>query len=124
MNIIRVDSNVIHEGERVFRDYIAGMACGPGSDEYVWAMSRETGVKTLIGVILGCIDLGLQREEQILDAAARASRCRVSTVEAMLMQLAGNDPTWCFWSNDAGSYERLPGPGFSPSYPKLLLAAQ
>ncbi len=123
MKIVRVDGQAIVEGHVAFQAYMAAMVCGPGSADYKQAMSRMTGAKILVGVILSCIDNGLDSEAQIIDAASRITRCRSDTVRSMLTALTGSDPSWCFWQVDEWGYERLSDPDSEPAYPRLLIAA-
>lgn len=110
MNIIHLDTETLKEGKSAFNDYMAAVVCGPSAKIYWDGMTRGTGLEVVPGAIVACIERGLVGEDEIVNAAARVSRCTRSTVLYVLYALCGTDPERDLWSiNSRGNFQVLSG---------------
>lgn len=97
MRIIKLDTATLDMGKATLALYCAGRTCGDTSAIYFDAIQRETGMKVVPGAIIGCIERGMNTADEILNAVARTSRCKRSTVSAILDGLNGDDPSQHLW---------------------------
>jgi len=109
MQVYHLNEQLIAAGKQAFRDYMGAMMCGPDAMEtYEHGMCRDTGPGTAVGVIAGCIEHGLRTKEQIVYPASRVTRCKRTTIDLLLRELAGVDPAVHLWSTKDGRYSNLP----------------
>lgn len=108
MNIIKLDTATLDMGKATLALYCAGRTCGDTSAIYSDAVQRETGMKVIPGAIIGCIERGMNTADEILNAVARTSRCKRSTVSAILDGLNGGDPSQHLWRCADDQFEVLP----------------
>lgn len=119
MNIIKLDTVTLDKGKSAFALYCAGRTCGETSAIYADAAQRETGLKVIPGAIIACIERGMNSADEIINAVARTSRCKRSTVTSILDGLNGDDPSQHLWRRQDDRFDVLPncpgrGAGFSP----------
>ena len=108
MHIIKLDTATLDMGRATLALYCAGRTCGDTSAIYFNAVQRETGMKVVPGAIIGCIQRGMNTADEILNAVARTSRCKRSTVSAILDGLNGDDPSQHLWRCVDDQFEVLP----------------
>lgn len=119
MQIIPITDTTIAAGREAFDDYAAAAVCGPDADFHREGMARATGVGVVPGIIYECLDRGCDQRQELVFAAARVSRCRRSTVAAVLDALAGDNPELHLWQTEGvGGYRLL-----THASPRVLLAA-
>ncbi len=110
MNIIHLDTETLKAGKSAFNEYMAAVVCGPSAKIYYDGMIRATGLEVVPGAILACMEQGLVGEDEIVNAAARVSRCTRSTVLSVLYTLCGTDAGRHLWSTDwKGNFQPLSG---------------
>lgn len=107
MQILHCNDAAFKAGEEAFNRYLTAVVCGPRADNYAEGMSRETGVGIVVGAITAAIRHGFSTESQIVQAVARASRCRSSTVRSILTALTGTDETKHVWGVANGHYYEM-----------------
>ncbi len=119
MHIIHLTPATIEAGEFSYNSYRAALMCGPLADVHAKGLRRQTGLTIVPGAIVACIKNGMMTEDEIVNAVARLSRCKRSTVQKVLVGLSGEDPEHYLWCCDQRGDFRLIAHGRA----KLMLAA-
>lgn len=117
MDIIQIDAGLIAHGKRTFDRYATEGTRRRGRRP---AAERDTGPRAIVGAVHGCIDAGLDTQNEIESVVARATLCRHTTIRRVLDALTGGDPARHLWRRDGDRYvahDRSPAAGA----PALLL---
>lgn len=103
MNFIKIDHQVLDQGKEVFKVYSRAAICG-GDDREGHAASKRRvgGLATLPGAAVACFDSGIIDKRAAASAIARATRCRVWTVESFLSAFLGE-------ADETGTYDEMSG---------------
>lgn len=93
MHIVTINPSLLDHGRAVFD---AGRNCGP-----------IFGVPVVPGAIVGAVEAGIRREDQIARDVSRYTRCRQSTVKTVLAALSTNQNAEGLWHKDEEGQYRL-----------------
>ncbi len=119
MHILNLTPAVVASGVAAFNTYLRGSLASPASAAHSDAARRATGLPVVVGAIDACIDHGINDRQGIISAVAKVSRCRHSTVAAVLDALSAGAPSDRRWSCEGGAYLAAS----ASSGPVALLAA-
>ena len=98
MKFVHLNAETIGFGRLAFNQYKSATMCGRSAENYEAGMCRRTGLSVVPGAIIACIEQGMIEENEIVNAVARVSLCRRSTVSDVLFALCGTDPDLNLWS--------------------------
>lgn len=99
--------NTLDTGKSALALYCSAQACGDGSAIYSVATYRDTGLEVVPGAVIACIERGMTSEDEIVNAVARASRCKRRTVILLLEALTGDDPRQHLWQRKGDRFSML-----------------
>lgn len=104
MDIIALNRKTIDDGRNSFNRYQSAVMAGSGSSTYTAGIARETGRHVIVGAIAACIDANMCTQEEVVNVAARVSKCSRSTVCRILLALTGHDPEQHLFGCENGAY--------------------
>lgn len=103
-HVVVVNLSAIAEGRSAFFEYQKYLSCGSASRSFEKGRFRATGPEMIVGAIYACIERGISSRDEIIAAAAKATRCRWWTVDQVLDELTGEGQNGYPFSFDGEVY--------------------